>query len=212
MIAQPDAKYRITYSMQLMPNLLPGIGHRQGTIWITGLSGAGKTTLSHALRKRMLAAGHPVLLLDGDEMRAGLNRDLGFSDADRTENIRRAAEVAKLANRSGLWVVAAFISPLRSQRQQAREIIGSDAFLEVFLSASFAVCAQRDAKGLYAKASAGQISQFTGLSAPYEAPFAPDLEIDTEVVGPEQAADLICEALARSSARGTLSATRPLPR
>ncbi|WP_043358380.1 adenylyl-sulfate kinase [Cupriavidus basilensis] len=186
----------LTHLTHLTPDATHDTGRRPGTIWITGLSGAGKTTLSHALRKRMLAAGHPVLLLDGDEMRAGLNRDLGFSDADRTENIRRAAEVARLANRSGLWVVAAFISPLRSQRQQAREIIGGDAFVEVFLSASFAACAQRDAKGLYARASAGQISQFTGLSAPYEAPLAPDLAIDTEVVGPEQAADLICEVLA----------------
>lgn len=182
--------------MHFAPNASNDTRHWPGTVWITGLSGAGKTTLSHALRKRMLAAGHPVLLLDGDEMRAGLNRDLGFSPEDRTENIRRAAEVARLANRSGLWVVAAFISPLRSQRQQAREIIGGEAFLEVFLSASFAVCAQRDAKGLYAKASAGQISQFTGLSAPYETPLAPDLAIDTEVVGPELAADSIYKALA----------------
>ncbi|MGO4154030.1 adenylyl-sulfate kinase [Cupriavidus sp. YAF13] len=187
--------------MHFTPNSSHDTGRAPGTVWITGLSGAGKTTLSHALRKRMLAAGHPVLLLDGDDMRAGLNRDLGFSDEDRTENIRRAAEVARLANRSGLWVVAAFISPLRSQRQQAREIIGGDAFVEVFLSASFAVCAQRDAKGLYAKASAGQIGQFTGLSAPYEAPLAPDLEIDTEVVGPEQATDLIHEVLAARTAR-----------
>lgn len=172
------------------------VWHRPGTVWITGLSGAGKTTLSHALRERMLAGGHPALLLDGDEIRAGLNRDLGFSQEDRTENIRRAAEVARLANRSGLWVVAAFISPLRSQRQQAREIIGGDDFLEVFLSTRFAVCAQRDAKGLYARASAGQVSQFTGVSAPYEAPIAPELAIDTEVVGPELAAGLICEALA----------------
>ncbi|MDW3686638.1 adenylyl-sulfate kinase [Cupriavidus sp. CV2] len=196
MIAQPDAENRIMHSMLISPNASNETRKRPGTVWVTGLSGAGKTTLSHALHKRMLAAGHPVLLLDGDEMRAALNRDLGFSPEDRTENIRRAAEVAWLANRSGLWVVAAFISPLRSQRQQAREIIGGDAFLEVFLSASFAMCSQRDAKGLYAKASAGQISQFTGLSAPYEAPLAPDVEIDTEVVGPELAADWICEALA----------------
>ncbi|KAF0812129.1 putative adenylyl-sulfate kinase [Andreprevotia sp. IGB-42] len=188
---------------------MPGTAHAgpllqrsPGTVWITGLSGAGKTTLSRALQQRMNAAGLAVLLLDGDDVRAGLNRDLGFSSADRTENIRRVAEVASLANRSGIWVVAAFISPLRIQRQLARDLIGSEHFIEVFLDTALDVCARRDAKGLYAQAKAGQIGQFTGLSAPYEPPLAPALAIDTAQLTPAQAVAMIWQQLAAHQPAG----------
>ena len=149
------------------------------TIWLTGLSGAGKSTIAYELEKRMFEHGHIVYALDGDNMRHGLNRDLGFSHLDRTENIRRIAEVAKLFNNAGIFVVAAFISPYRADREMARDIIGADNFIETYLAAGLDVCEQRDPKGLYKKARAGTICDFTGVSAPYEAPESPALVIDT---------------------------------
>lgn len=149
------------------------------TLWMTGLSGAGKSTLAFHLEKRLIDAGHACFVLDGDNVRHGLNRDLGFSPHARTENIRRIAEVAKLMNAAGLIVITSFISPYRDDRSMAREIIGSDAFREVHISTTLQQCEHRDPKGLYQKARAGLISEFTGISAPYEPPITPCLSLDT---------------------------------
>jgi bifunctional enzyme CysN/CysC len=153
------------------------------TIWLTGLSGSGKSAIAMELEQRLIEAGHACFVLDGDNIRHGLNRDLGFSPSDRKENIRRIAEVAKLFNDAGLFVITAFISPYREDRNAAREIIGSARFVEVYLSAGVDVCERRDPKGLYAKARAGQIAEFTGVSAPYEPPLTPELTIDTGASG-----------------------------
>lgn len=149
------------------------------TLWMTGLSGAGKSTLAFALEKHLIDTGHACFVLDGDNVRHGLNRDLGFSPESRTENIRRIAEVAKLMNAAGLIVITSFISPYREDRSMARDIIGSDAFREVHISTALQHCEQRDPKGLYQKARAGLINEFTGISAPYEPPVAPCLSLDT---------------------------------
>lgn len=156
-------------------------GHRAGTIWFTGLSGAGKSTLAFALEKYLVSSGALCFALDGDKVRHGLSRDLGFSIADRSENIRRAAEVAKLMNDAGLIVIAAFISPLREDREQARQIIGDAHFAEVHIATPLEVCESRDPKGLYRKARKGEIPQFTGIDSPYEPPETPDLKLDTSV-------------------------------
>lgn len=154
-------------------------GHAPVTLWLTGLSGAGKSTLAYALETRLYAARQRCAVLDGDNLRHHLNHDLGFTEADRTENLRRAAEVARLMNDVGLIVVTAFISPLRSDREMARTIIGADRFVEVHVCTALDVCEARDPKGLYARARGGQIPQFTGVSSPYEAPAAPSLRLDT---------------------------------
>ena len=149
------------------------------TIWLTGLSGSGKSSIAFELERRLIEAGHACYVLDGDNIRHGLNRDLGFTPVDRTENIRRIAEVARLFNEAGLIVITAFISPYAADRQAARDIIGGDRFVETYLAADVATCEQRDPKGLYAKAKSGQIAEFTGVSAPYEIPESPELAIDT---------------------------------
>ena len=154
-------------------------GQAPATVWLTGLSGAGKSTLAYELEKMLLDTGHPCYVLDGDNIRHHLNRDLGFTAADRRENLRRTAEVARLMNEAGLIVISAFISPLREDRAMAREIIGAEQFVEVHVSTSVAVCESRDPKGLYARARAGKISDFTGISAPHEHPESPALMIDT---------------------------------
>ena len=148
-------------------------------VWLTGLSGAGKSTLATAVEAALIRAGHAACVLDGDNLRHGLNADLGFSPEDRRENIRRAGEVAALFADAGLIVIAAFISPYRAGREAAREAIGAARFLEVFLDAPLAVCERRDPKGLYRRARAGEIAEFTGISAPYEPPEAPALTLDT---------------------------------
>lgn len=149
------------------------------TIWLTGLSAAGKSTLAFALERLLVEAGHPCYVLDGDNVRHGLNSNLGFSAVDRSENIRRVAEVAKLMNDAGLIVITAFISPFRDDRAKARAIIGEGLFQEVYVSADLAACEARDPKGLYKKARAGQVSEFTGISSPYEVPENPELVINT---------------------------------
>jgi len=159
---------------------------RPVTLWLTGLSGSGKSTLAYALEGRLIAAGHACVVLDGDNVRHGLNRDLGFSPEDRAENIRRVAEVAKLFNEAGLIVITSFISPYREDRAQARRIIGDDRFIETLVDASLEECERRDPKGLYQKARAGQIPDFTGISAPYEAPATPDLRLETTETSVEQ--------------------------
>ncbi|SMG44555.1 adenylyl-sulfate kinase [Paraburkholderia susongensis] len=152
---------------------------RPATVWLTGLSGAGKSTIAFALEEQLIALGHACYVLDGDNVRHGLASDLGFTPKDRRENIRRVAHVAQLMNDAGLIVITALISPMCEDRAMAREIIGPDKFIETFLSAPLATCASRDPKGLYAKARTGEIGSFTGVSAPYEAPIDPELRVDT---------------------------------
>ena len=170
-------------------------GQQGATLWLTGLSGAGKSTLAYALERRLLAEGHLSCVLDGDNMRHHLNGDLGFSPRDRQENIRRSAVVARLMNDAGMMVICAFISPLRSDREMARQIIGSDNFIEAYISTPGALCEERDPKGLYKKARAGLIPAFTGVSAPYEAPLAPALMLDTGLLSREQACERLFQQL-----------------
>jgi adenylylsulfate kinase len=149
------------------------------SFWLTGLSGAGKSTIAFELEQRLKLDGRPCTVLDGDHLRYGLNRDLGFSEDDRRENVRRTAEVARLMNDAGLIVIASLISPNRSDRATARQIVGADRFIEVYVSTPLDVCEARDPKGLYRKARQGEIRQFTGVSSPYEPPLAPSLIVDT---------------------------------
>lgn len=151
-------------------------------LWLTGLSGAGKSTLAAALHEQLRHAGQPVAVLDGDAVRGGLCRGLGFSPEDRRENIRRVAEVAKLMREAGLVVICALISPLREDRAMARDIVGAEHFREVHVATPLAVCEERDPKGLYRHARAQALPQFTGISAPYEEPLAPALRLDTSRV------------------------------
>lgn len=154
-------------------------GHKSAIIWFTGLSGAGKSTLSTMLEHRLHQLGIRTYRLDGDNLRHGLNQDLGFSAADRKENIRRVGEVSKLMVDAGLFTLTAFISPYLADRQMVRDMVENDEFIEIYVKASLATCEARDVKGLYRKARAGEITQFTGIDAPYEAPIAPELVIDT---------------------------------
>lgn len=164
------------------------------TLWFTGLSGSGKSTLANELEIRLTAMGKHTMLLDGDNIRMGLNRDLGFSEGDRTENIRRIAEVAKLMNDAGLIVLTSFISPFQKDRELARSIIGED-FVEIYVSTPLEECERRDVKGLYKRARNGEISEFTGISSPYEAPEQPEIQIDTTHMTLEQAVALLLEQL-----------------
>ena len=154
-------------------------GHKGKVVWFTGLSGSGKSAISNALEKELHAQGRRTYILDGDNIRQGLNRDLGFTDADRVENIRRVAEVAKLMMDAGLIVMTAFISPFRQERELARSLIGSENFVEVYVATPLAVCEQRDPKGLYKKARSGLLPNMTGLTSPYEPPDRPDMTINT---------------------------------
>lgn len=154
-------------------------GQKPVTIWLTGLSGAGKSTIANALEVALAGAGRHTYLLDGDNVRQGLCKDLGFSDNDREENIRRIAEVARLFVDAGLIVITAFISPFRADREMARKIIGNGSFIEVFVDTPLPECERRDPKGLYSKARAGLIPNFTGIDSAYEAPAAPQIRLDT---------------------------------
>lgn len=165
------------------------MGQRGVTFWLTGLSGSGKSTIAKAFEQKLIALGHPCCILDGDNIRHGLNKDLGFSMEDRTENIRRISEVARLFNQAGLIVITAFISPYLRDRQSAREIVGEDAFVEVHVDTPIEVCEKRDPKGLYQKARAGVITQFTGVSDPYEAPEKPELRLPTAEFSVEQSVE-----------------------
>lgn len=162
--------------------------HRQNaaTIWLTGLSASGKSTLAYELERRLHHLGHATFVLDGDNVRHGLNADLGFSPENRRENIRRIAEVAKLFNDAGVVIVTAFISPYREDRAMARTIIGLERFVEVYLAADIAVCERRDARGLYRRARSGEIPSFTGISAPYEAPDSATAILDTGKLSVEE--------------------------
>lgn len=153
--------------------------HEAATIWLTGHSGSGKSTIAYELERQMVLSGHVAFTLDGDNIRFGLSRDLGFAPSERTENIRRVSEVCKLFNTAGVLVVTAFISPYLADRAMARDIIGHDRFIEVYLATSVQECERRDPKGLYKKARAGEIADFTGISAPYQPPENPSLVVDT---------------------------------
>ena len=157
-------------------------------MWLTGLSGSGKSTIAVALEKTLWSRGVRTYILDGDNIRHGLNKNLGFSPADRTENIRRIGEVAKLFADAGLVAVTAFISPYRADRDQVRALMRPGDFIEVLVDCPLDICEQRDVKGLYQKARAGQIPEFTGISAPYEAPLTPELTLRTAEQSPEESA------------------------
>ncbi|MND55717.1 Bifunctional enzyme CysN/CysC [compost metagenome] len=166
-------------------------GHQGGVVWLTGLSGAGKSTVAQALQQSLHGRGCRTVLLDGDNLRHGLNRDLGFSDADRSENVRRTGEAARLFAEAGVIAICALISPRQADRDAVRARFDDDRFVEVFVEASLESCRARDPKGLYARASAGVIAEFTGVAAPYEAPTAPDLTVATEQLSPSLAADAV---------------------
>ena len=172
-------------------------GHRGCTVWLTGLSGSGKSTIAVALEKRLLERGVRTYILDGDNIRHGLNKNLGFSPEDRTENIRRIGEVARLFTDAGMVALTAFISPYRADRDQVRSLMAAGDFVEVFVDCPVDVCEQRDVKGLYKKARAGEIKEFTGVSAPYEAPLRPELTIDTSGQSVEESAKQILAYLER---------------
>jgi bifunctional enzyme CysN/CysC len=172
-------------------------GHQPCVVWFTGLSGAGKSTIANLVEKRLHAAGRHTYLLDGDNLRHGLNRDLGFNEIDRIENIRRAAEVSKLMVDAGLIVLASFISPYAADREVARNLVGPNEFCEVFVDTPLSVAEARDRKGLYGKARSGQLPNFTGIDAPYEAPQAPEVHIDTTSSSAEQAAEQVIATLRR---------------
>jgi bifunctional enzyme CysN/CysC len=164
-------------------------------LWFTGLSGAGKSTIANLLEKRLHADGRHTYVLDGDNLRHGLNRDLGFTEADRVENIRRVSEVAKLMVDAGLIVIASFISPYRAERAYARSLFGAEEFSEIFIDTPLAECERRDPKGLYRKARRGELANFTGIDSAYEAPEAPELRIDTTATSPTDAVRLIMTKL-----------------
>ena len=179
--------------------------HRSATLWFTGLSGSGKSTLARAVEEALHQRGVLAYVLDGDNVRHGLCADLGFSPEDRIENIRRVGQVAKLMNDAGVLVLTAFISPYREDRARVRALLPPGEFLEVFVDCPLEICEQRDPKGLYRKARAGAIPDFTGISAPYEAPTAPELRVAT---GTQPLADSVRELLAALVARGLISAER----
>jgi bifunctional enzyme CysN/CysC len=166
-------------------------GQKSCVVWFTGLSAAGKSTIANLVDKKLHSARRHTYLLDGDNVRHGLNKDLGFTQADRVENIRRVAEVAKLMADAGLIVTTAFISPFRADRQMARQLIGPGEFIEVFVDTPLEVAEQRDPKGLYGKARRGELKDFTGIDSPYEIPENPELIIDTTKTSAEDAAESI---------------------
>jgi adenylylsulfate kinase len=178
------------------------VGQRGVTIWLTGLSGSGKSTIAVATERELTQRGRLAYVLDGDNIRHGLNKHLGFSPEDRTENIRRIGEVSKLFTESGVIVITSFISPYRSDRDAVRALMGPGDFVEVYVDASLETCESRDVKGLYQKARAGKIPEFTGISAPYEAPESPELVLDTNRQSVEESVGELIEYL---DAKGYLS-------
>ncbi|MBB5410259.1 MULTISPECIES: sulfate adenylyltransferase subunit CysN [unclassified Paraburkholderia] len=183
-------------------------GHQSGVVWLTGLSGAGKSTIANLLEKRLHAMGKRTYLLDGDNVRHGLNKDLGFTAEDRVENIRRIAEVAKLMADAGVIVITAFISPFRAERALARELMEEGEFIEVFIDTPLEVAEERDPKGLYKKARSGELKNFTGIDSPYEMPQNPEIHINTLTVSPEMAVEVIFEKLQTA---GFLDVSRGAP-
>jgi bifunctional enzyme CysN/CysC len=173
-------------------------GQKPAVLWFTGLSGSGKSTIANLVERSLLAQGRHTYLLDGDNVRHGLNRDLGFTDADRVENIRRVAETSKLFVDAGLIVLVSFISPFRSERRMARELLGAEEFIEIFVDTPIEVCKERDPKGLYQRAMAGEIKNFTGIDSPYEPPETPELTIRTVEAEADMHAERIVEFLKRN--------------
>jgi bifunctional enzyme CysN/CysC len=173
-------------------------GQKPCVLWFTGLSGSGKSTIANELERLLYAQGRHTYMLDGDNVRHGLNQDLGFTDADRVENIRRVAEVSKLFVDAGLIVLVSFISPFRSERRMARDLVGEGGFLEVYVDTPIEICMQRDPKGLYKRAQAGQIKNFTGIDSPYEAPENADIVLKTENTAPEVCAQRLIESLRKA--------------
>ena len=169
--------------------------HKPCVVWLTGLSGSGKTSTADALEIKLHALGYKTYTLDGDNVRHGLNNDLGFTDADRVENIRRVAEVAKLMVDAGLIVITAFISPFISERKYARQIFADNEFIEVFVDAPIEVCEARDPKGLYKKARSGQLKNFTGIDSEYQKPPNPEIVLESSEKSPEELADYVLEYL-----------------
>ncbi len=171
------------------------LGQKGTVVWFTGLSGSGKSTLAHEVEDKLFERGHLSIVLDGDNIRHGLNKNLGFSPEDRQENIRRIGEVAKLFADAGVIAMTAFISPYRADRDKARSLLGKGEFVEIFVQIPLDVAEERDPKGLYKKARAGEIKEFTGISAPYEEPLYPELTIDTSKLNLEQSAEKVISYL-----------------
>ena len=169
--------------------------HNSFLVWFTGLSGSGKSTLANALEVKLHKAGIKTYSLDGDNIRKGINRDLTFSPEDRTENIRRIAEIANLFVDAGVVVLGAFVSPYKKDRENIENIVGNDSFVEIFINTSLEECERRDVKGLYEKARKGEIKNFTGINAPYEAPDNPDIEVITDNLTIEQSIDIIMKEI-----------------
>ena len=180
-------------------------GHRGAILWFTGLSGAGKSTLAHAVEDYLHNQGVRTFVLDGDNIRRGLCKDLGFSEEDRNENIRRIGEVSKLMMDAGLIVMTAFISPYRKDRQIARELVQSGDFVEIYCNARLDVCESRDVKGLYRKARSGEIPEFTGITSPYEAPESPEIELET---GNRSIDECVADVVGHLQRAGIVSANR----
>ena len=176
-------------------------GHKSVILWFTGLSGAGKSTLAHAVEERLYQLGCRTFVLDGDNVRHGLCGDLGFTDQDRQENIRRIAEVAKLMLEAGTITLTAFISPFRAERALARKLVPHGDFIEIYCNCELTICEQRDVKGLYQKARQGEIKHFTGISSPYESPEKPELIVDTGAFALEACVDQVLDLL---RARGVI--------
>lgn len=187
--------YPIFSKMQSRQEKEAFLGQKGMTLWFTGLSGSGKSTVAVAMEKALAGKGIFCRIIDGDNVRCGLNAGLGFSPEDRKENIRRVAEVCKLFTQTGIVTLATFISPTRELRGMAKEIIGEDDFIEVYVSTPIEECERRDIKGLYAKARRGEIKEFTGVSAPFEAPLSPDIEIDTSALDIEESVEKIISAV-----------------
>jgi bifunctional enzyme CysN/CysC len=167
-------------------------------IWFTGLSGSGKSSIANILEKKLYSMGLHTIILDGDNIRHGLNKDLGFTEADRVENIRRVGEVARLMIESGLICITAFISPFESERRMIRSLVSENEFVEIYVDTPLEICEERDVKGLYAKAREGKLPNFTGISSPFEKPENPEIRIDTTKISPERAADIIIDFLSQN--------------
>jgi bifunctional enzyme CysN/CysC len=174
------------------------LNQKPGILWMTGISGSGKSTIANAVELKLAQKGFHTFLLDGDNIRHGLNKDLGFTEADRIENIRRIGEVSKLMTDAGLIVITAFISPFQSERNMVRELVGVGEFLEIFIDTPLKVAEKRDVKGLYAKARSGKLKNFTGIDSPYEEPITPEIRIKTEDLGVDAAASLIVDYYLKS--------------